>query len=172
MGLQEKILETEFSQNGIQPLEITALRQPEPAGLATEGLFEGADGNAQLQADCLYIRLVGRQKRVGPHAGNEGQLAPFFQFLKHRNNFHVAGAFPAADQGQLPTVIKIHHLRQGFVTAGANTLLFQKVQLLVQMPGKLFQQEFVGKHGKQGRRHAQVQGAGHALLLQAPEHLD
>ena len=59
---------------------------------------------------------------MGPHAGNKRQLAPFFQFLKHRNNFHVAGAFPGADQGQLPTVIKIHHLRQGFVTAGGRVL--------------------------------------------------
>jgi indole-3-glycerol phosphate synthase len=56
--------------------------------------------------------------------------------------------------------------------AGADAFLFQKVQLLVQVPSELFQQVLVGKHGKQGRRHAQVQGAGHALLLQAPEHLD
>ena len=172
MGFQEEILKPEFRQDRVQTLEISAFRKPEPPRFAAKGLFKGSDGNAQLQAYGRHIRLVGRQKGVGPYAGDKGQLATFFQLFQHGDNFRVARAFPGANQGQLPTVIKVHHLRQSLVTTCTSALLFQKLQLSVQMLCEPIKQKSVGHHGDKGRGHTQIQGPGHALLLQAPKHLD
>ncbi len=81
MCFHKEVLETEFGENGIEPLVVTAFREPEPARLASKRTFKRTHRDAQLQAHRLGIGLVSRQERVRAHACQKRKLAGFFQAL-------------------------------------------------------------------------------------------